>query len=397
VKRSGVAAIGVGQLVNWGVLYYAFGVLLVPLERDLGLDRWIVAGAFSVALLMSAAAAPAIGRWVDGGHGRLVMRAGGFGAAAILVAWAALPGVCTLYLAWAGLGLCMAASLYEPAFAIIGRVLDSPRDRLAALAGVTVLGGLASTLFLPLTSVLVQHLGWRGAVLCLATIVAASTAAVTYAAFRAAPTSNRLRRAEAIPGDERSVAADTPRDPGLTRLLVVFSCSNLASAALTTNLVPALIERQFLPTSAATLAGLLGVMQLPGRLLMMRRARAPDPGRLLTGSLLCQAVGFAILATARPAALVAVGVGAFAFGAGLGTLVRPYLVQVRYGIDRAGYLNGVIARSQQLARAGGPVLAAALYALGGYGIVFGLFGALLVALAFVSRERAEMQAAVRQG
>ena len=46
-----ILAIGVGQLVNWGVLYYAFGVLMLPLERDLGVARWVVAGAFSLALL----------------------------------------------------------------------------------------------------------------------------------------------------------------------------------------------------------------------------------------------------------------------------------------------------------------------------------------------------------
>ena len=32
-----IVALGIGQCVNWGVLYYAFGVLLVPLERDLGI------------------------------------------------------------------------------------------------------------------------------------------------------------------------------------------------------------------------------------------------------------------------------------------------------------------------------------------------------------------------
>jgi hypothetical protein len=30
-----VWAIGIGQCVGWGVLYYAFGVLLVPVEQDL--------------------------------------------------------------------------------------------------------------------------------------------------------------------------------------------------------------------------------------------------------------------------------------------------------------------------------------------------------------------------
>ena len=71
-----VWAIGFGQLVNWGVLYYAFSVLLVPLERDLAAPRWLVTGAFSTGLLLSAAASPLAGRLADRGQGPVVLQAG---------------------------------------------------------------------------------------------------------------------------------------------------------------------------------------------------------------------------------------------------------------------------------------------------------------------------------
>jgi hypothetical protein len=70
-----VVALGIGQCVNWGVLYYAFAVLVLPVERELGVATWVVTGAFSLALLMSAALAPAIGRWGDRDRGALVMQA----------------------------------------------------------------------------------------------------------------------------------------------------------------------------------------------------------------------------------------------------------------------------------------------------------------------------------
>ena len=35
-----------------------------------------------------------------------------------------MHGVVALYLVWAALGLCMAATLYEPAFMIVGRAFD---------------------------------------------------------------------------------------------------------------------------------------------------------------------------------------------------------------------------------------------------------------------------------
>ena len=74
-------AIGCGQLVNWGVLFFAFSVLLVPLQDAFDAPRWLVAGAFSLGLLVSAIAAPAVGRLVDRGQGPAVMRAGGLLAA----------------------------------------------------------------------------------------------------------------------------------------------------------------------------------------------------------------------------------------------------------------------------------------------------------------------------
>lgn len=105
-----LVAIGIGQCVNWGVLYYAFAVLTEPLQRELGVPTWVVTGAFSLALLMSAMAAPTIGAWGDRDRGALVMQTGGFAAAALLIVWTLVPTILTLYLAWAGLGLCMAAN-----------------------------------------------------------------------------------------------------------------------------------------------------------------------------------------------------------------------------------------------------------------------------------------------
>src|SRR6186997_1352205 len=118
--------IGCGQLVNWGVLFFAYSILLVPLQEAFDAPRWLVAGAFSTGLLMSAIAAPAVGRLADRGQGPAVMQAGGLLAAGLLILWALLPSIWTTYIAWSVLGLCMAAILYEPVFAIVGRAYADP-------------------------------------------------------------------------------------------------------------------------------------------------------------------------------------------------------------------------------------------------------------------------------
>ena len=370
-----VAALGAGQCVSWGVLYYAFAVLVRPLERELAVPTWWVTGAFSLALLVSAVVAPTIGAWADRDKGPLVMQAGGFAAAGLLVAWTLVPGVVAMYVVWAGLGLCMAATLYEPAFVIVGRTHGDPVRRLRAIAIVTLLGGLASTLFLPITARLVGAVGWRGGVLVLAAVLAASTVLTRLLAFARLTTAPHL---PALRGHGAPSAAASASRPGLRGLGATFGLVSLAGAAFIANLVPALAERGVTPATAAMLGGLVGVMQLPGRALMLHGAFAGPPQRLLVASLALQAAGFGAVASGHSVAVLAAGIAVFALGAGLSTLVRPHLIQTMFSNESGGYLNGRIARVQQLARAAGPLSMAWVAGVTGYGVV--LAG---IAVAFV--------------
>lgn len=372
-----VWTIGFGQCVSWGVLYYAFGVLVVPLEEHLSVPRWTVTGAFSLALLMSALAAPVVGRWTDRGRGPAVMQAGGLIAAVLLALWAAWPTIWTSYIAWAGLGLCMAAVLYEPVFAQVGRVVSDSRERIRAIATITVLGGLASTVALPATAWLVELAGWRAAVLILASVLAVVTVLVDRLGFLRAPPVTVEKSDSPL-----FVATDSPArlGPSLATLTVTFACASFVSAALATNLVPALIDRRLSPTSAATVAGLFGVMQLPGRLLVMNRRFSLGPTQLVWASLGLQVAGLSVLTVAQTHWPIIAAVSLFACGSGLVTLARPYVVLTVYGPGQAGHINGRIARVQQLARAAGPVVVTALATRLGYGAVFASLAAMLLAL-----------------
>jgi MFS family permease len=366
MSRRALAILGIGQCVNWGVLYYAFAVLLLPVERELGVARWVVTGAFSLALLMSAAFAPVVGRWADAGHGSRAIQTGGFAAAAVLGLWALLPGLVSLYIAWLALGLCMAACLYEPAFVVVGHAHADARQRLRALAAITVFGGLASTVFLPTTGWLVQAVGWRRAVLVLAGLVALSTCLTRVMTFNTMTSGISSR-----PPRAHNAASPRPRHaPAFWIVFAVFCLATLGSAALMSNLVPALGERSITPTIAASLGGLLGVMQVPGRAMLMHPAVSATPSRLIAVSLLLQALGALALATAPSVVVVGVAIAIFATGAGLTTLARPHFVQAVFGADGAGAVNGELARAQQLARAVGPSLAAWIAASSSYAVVF---------------------------
>lgn len=366
MTRRALIALGIGQCVNWGVLYYAFTVLLLPLHEELGQPTWVVAGAFSLALLMSAALAPHVGAWCDRGRGSLVMQLGGFGAALTLVFWTLVPGIVALYAVWVVLGFCMAASLYEPAFVIVGRSFTDSRQRLRALAAVTLFGGLASTVFLPATAFLVASWGWRGAVLALAVVLAISTAVTRTVVFGA---SRFPERATPQPTGVVATGMRPAIPPGFGIVTAIFAVATLASGGFGANLIPALGERGIAPSTAAVLGGLIGVMQLPGRAVLMNGAFGATSSRLLTLSLALHAVGFLGVAFAASTVPAAIGVSVFALGAGLTALVRPQLVQEIADAPGAGYLNGRIARQQQLGRAAGPLLVATIADFSSYAAV----------------------------
>lgn len=365
-----IAGLGLGQLVNWGVLYYAFAVLLQPVQRELARPAWVVAGAFSLALLVSALLAPTVGRVSDRGYAPLVMGLGGIAAACLMGVWAFLPGLLAMYVVWAGLGVCMAMVLYEPAFAIVTRAHASAEQRLRALAVITVFGGLASTVFLPLTSALVTMVGWRATVVALAVLLAVSAGLtrVSAAGMRGtgasyAPRAVTQSRHEAL--------------TGLGFLSVVFGLSSLATASFVANLVPALGERGVQPAMAAILGGAFGVMQLPGRALMVSRRVTLGGHMLLALSLVLQALGLVAVATAPFRLGVALGVMTFAAGSGLTILARPHLVQAEYAVEHAGLVNGRLARAQQFTRALGPIAAAGAAGVSSYAIVLVVLAAAL--------------------
>jgi MFS family permease len=100
------------------------------------------------------------------------MTAGSLLAAGCVLLWARAGDVLGLYLAFAGIGLAGAAVLYEPAFATVNAYFDTQRQQ--ALLTLTMVAGLASTIFLPASALLISHHGWCRALLILAAVQAAT-------------------------------------------------------------------------------------------------------------------------------------------------------------------------------------------------------------------------------
>ena len=166
--RRLVGWLSLSQLITWGSVFYTFALLLEPVERELGLTRAQSSLAFSLALLAEGLLAYPVGRWIDAGHERAVMTGGSILVAACLAAHSLIDSIAGFYAVWAILGAALAATLYNPVFAVVTRRF--PLDFRRAIITLTFLGGLASTVFIPLSAWLIQSLGWRHALWVLAAI-----------------------------------------------------------------------------------------------------------------------------------------------------------------------------------------------------------------------------------
>jgi MFS family permease len=363
-----VGALAVTQTIGYGTLYYAFAVLLTPLAADLGTSTTAVTGAFTCSVIAGAVLAVPVGRRLDRHGGRALMTAGSLAGALLLVAWSGVQNVWQLYAVQIAIGAAAAASLYEAAFAVIVSWTD-PGRRSGALLAVTVVAGFASTIFLPLTGWLVAAHGWRAALLALAAIQAATVPLHAAVVRRPAkdPVAAVAGRRAAGPGEVAEAGRGPVRaalaDRRFWLLAAGFTAHTAAVSTVTVHLVAALIRWGHPAAFAATIAGLLGVLSVAGRLLTTGLHRRFRTAPVTAAVFAVQAAAAAALPVVGASAAGAVAaVTAFGLGFGVATLARPLLLAERYGTDRYATLAGVLVVPVTLAKAAAPLLAAALLA-----------------------------------
>ena len=119
VKYGFVAALGLGQMVSWGVLYYSFPLIAEAIVNDIGLDRSSLYAAATIGLLLAAAMAYPVGTLIDRGHGRKIMVGATIAASLTTLFWSHAATAPAFYTAIMALGGLQAALLYEPAFAVV--------------------------------------------------------------------------------------------------------------------------------------------------------------------------------------------------------------------------------------------------------------------------------------
>jgi sugar phosphate permease len=385
-----IGALSITEMISWGILYYGFGVFLPAMEADLGWSREALTGAFSLALLTTGIVGAPLGRVLDRDGPRVVMTVGSIAAVLAVVAWSRVDSIPLFYVLWAAIGAIMAATFYEPAFVVVANWFV--RRRSLALTILTFGGGLASVVFIPLNTALIDRYGWRDALLVDAAILAAITVPLHAFVLRRRPADVGLEpdggpRPEAgdpatppRPAETSLSHSEALRTPAFWWISIAFCLTLFANVAMTVHAIAYLRERDFTPAFAASVAGAIGLVALPGRLIFTPLGGIL-PRRLIAILIFgLQAVAFIVLALGEGSASVWMFVALFGAGFGAITPARAQLTMEFFGSAAYGAISGSMSLVMTFARALAPFGASLLVgAFGGYDRVIWILAAISLA------------------
>jgi MFS family permease len=352
--RRLVGWLSLAQLVTWGSVFYTFALLLAPVERELGLTRAQSSLAFSLALLAEGLFSYPVGRWIDAGHERAVMTGGSLLAIAGLLLHTQVHSAAGFYAVWFLLGTALAATLYTPVFAVVTRRF--PRDFRRAIITLTFLGGLASSVFIPLTAWLIAAFGWRHALVALAAIQLAVCVPVHALCLRDAPPRVRIAATGA-----HSPSALLRSPPFL--LIGVFVVGMMGiTASIPPHLISLLRESGLREAWVIAIPATIGVVQVFGRLLLFFFEHRFDlhlANRLIP--LLIPMALAALIAGASSPAGGLLFVLLYVLGNGMLTIVKGTAVAQYVNREHVAALNGALGIPQAVARAVAPLALGVLW------------------------------------
>ena len=324
-------------------------MLASDIAADTGWTLGWVTAAFSASQLVAALVGVPVGPHLDRHGPRTLMTAGSALAVVAVVGIATAPGFGWFLTAWMIAGAAMGAVLYPPAMAALTRWYGP--ERIRALTALTLVAGLASTVFAPVTAALNTQLDWRHTYL----VLAAGLAAVT---------------------DPAAIARGRP----FVALVVAVAVTGLAAGAVVVNLVPLLTRRGISPGTAAVVLGLGGIGQVLGRLGYGLLHRHTHTRSRTVAIVFAVAATTALLGLFTSTVALVAAVLAAGMARGLFTLLQATAVPDRWGAAHVGRLMGLLVAPLTVATALGPWVGVGLAEVtGGHPQAFLILAALAAA------------------
>ncbi|MRW88410.1 MFS transporter [Duganella sp. FT80W] len=343
------------QITSWGSLYYAFSILAPSIGHDLALREELVYGAFSWSLLVAGLVAAPTGMILDRFGGQWVMAIGSALCGAGLIWLSHVTDVVSYYAAWTLLGVAMSLTLYEAAFATINRKFALGSRQ--AISTLTLFAGFASTIFWPLTLKLSVMLGWRDTYFWFGMVQLLICLPLHLMLGRDAPDAHGPH---SVPEHSHTLAGAL-RHPAFWKLAMAFSANMFIFSALSVHLIPLLKDFGHTVAMAVLMSTLIGPMQVVGRICEKTFAKDATPqtvGKFTFAALPAAIV--ALLIYGSQAWSVALFCILYGLSNGILTIVRGTIPQAMFGRKNYGAISGAMSGPSLLAKAAGPLVAAAI-------------------------------------
>ena len=369
-----ILCLGFTQIVGWGTTYLMPSVLGRDLQAALGISSELVFAGITVMFGVGAVIAPRVGKIVDRTGARRLMTLGSLVYALSLAGLAAAQGPVSYFACWALMGIASALALSTPSSISIVQIAG-PRAR-QAIALLTIVGGLASTVFWPLTGVLDAALGWRQTLLLYAAVHLFACAPIHWLILpRQPPTHPASGGAAPAAG---AVAPEHRR-----HVFLLLSISLAFGAFVFTGVQLQMIEIMrglgHSPASALLLASLIGPSQVGIRIFELLFGHRYSIMRSAVFGSLMLPVGLGLALRAGDVFVVALFVVAtYGMSNGLKAVQRATLPLTLFGRAQFGAYMGRLALPQGIVAAVAPPIMAAVMSR------FGTAGTLWLSFAFAT-------------
>lgn len=346
-----ITVLAVTQILGWGALYYPPALVAPLITAEYGWSFTLAMFGFSVGLGVSGLVSPFACGLVDGRGGNVVMSVGALIGACGLAAIAFATHPLTYLLAWVLIGCAMASTLYDASFATLTAIFGTAARRPITI--VTFAGGLASTVGWPATHLLIETVGWRGAYLVFAAILAFVVAPLhAFALPRerfAAPVAAHAQTAAVV------VKFLPPR--GLPFLLITagFAVHAFVMSGIAAHLL-GMLQRGGIGAGGAVVVGaLIGPAQVASRFADFATRGRAHPLWIARAGMALMAAAFLVLLCGGMSFAVA-ALFAIVYGAanGIMTIARGALTLLLFGPVGYGRVIGRIARPAQILQAVAP-------------------------------------------
>ncbi|HRJ68525.1 MAG TPA: MFS transporter [Beijerinckiaceae bacterium] len=361
-----IAGLGVTQIVSWGSTYYLLTVMGPPIAADLGLPPEFVAFGQSLMLITSGLLGPLAGRIMDTRGARPVMTSGSLVSAGGLGLLALARDPFLYLVACLVVGISGAMVLYSAAFTALTQ-LDPARAR-RNITLLTLPGGLASTVFWPLGTWLLTHVGWREVCLIYAMINVLLCLPIHVLVAAARGKDGRLDAAPATADVEG--LPKSARQRAFLLLATMLALQSLATVGLFNQILTFLTGLGHSQDLAIRIAMLFGASQVSARVFEMLFGGRYEVS--ITGVVAAFGLLAAMLVLPLSTQVPAAGyVFAALLGAsnGLFTIVQGALTVALFGSRGYGARIGSISVARAFTSALGPVLFAAVLArIGAWGL-----------------------------